>query len=815
MVRQYSEFRATGPARASVAGQRLEDDELRLIDRFWRACNYLAAGMIYLRDNPLLERPLAQADIKKRLLGHWGSSPGLAFVYTHANRIIRKFDLDMIFLAGPGHGAPGVIAPVWLEGSYANAHPDCGHGTRGMLELFRRFSFPGGVGSHCTPELPGSIHEGGELGYVLSHAYGAVFDLPDLIALAVVGDGEAETGPLATSWHSNKFLNPARDGAVLPVLHLNGYKISNPSIFARLPHDEFENMFRGLGHEPFWVEGAEPASMHEAMAATLDHCIVQIREIQNQARVGGNVERPRWPMIILRTPKGWTGPQVVDGHQVEGTWRSHQVPISKIVDNEGHLRVLEGWLASYKPSELFTVEGLPAKDLLEFVPKPGRRMGANPRANGGILREALQLPDWREQALEVVKPGSFHARSTERLGLWLRDIMARNSGQFRVFGPDETASNKLADIYQVTGKTWMAGRLEEDEDGGHLQADGRVMEMLSEHTLEGWLEGYLLTGRHGLLSTYEAFAHVIDSMVGQHAKWLAKSLELPWRKAIPSLNLLITSTVWRQDHNGFTHQDPGFLDVIANKSSKVVRIYLPPDANCLLSVSDHCLRSVNQVNLIVCDKQRQLQYLGPEQAAEHCQRGLGVWKFASNDGGERPEAILVGCGDAATREALAAVDLLRTHFPGLRLRFVNVVDPFRLSSPEFHPNGLEDGEYAGLFPAETPVIFNFHGFPHFIHRLTYRRANHADIHVHGYQERGNINTPIELAILNRVDRYSLAMQVVKRVPNLRQGGIAALEAFAAMQQMVIENAHEFGVDREDIAYWTWPEGLITEGSGNG
>jgi len=804
MIPENSEARATGPARATITGQPLAETELRGIDRFWRACNYLAAGMIYLRDNPLLARPLVVADIKKRLLGHWGSSPGLSFLYIHANRLIRNLDQEMLFLAGPGHGAPGVIAPVWLEGAYGEVHISCGQGPGGMLNLFRQFSFPGGVGSHCTPELPGSIHEGGELGYVLSHAYGAVLDLPGMIALAVVGDGEAETGPLATSWHSNKFINPLRDGAVLPVLHLNGYKISNPSLLARLAADELQDLFRGYGYEPLLVEGSDPDSMHQAMAATMDYCVGRIREIWLEARKTGQAVRPRWPMIILRSPKGWTGPRQVDGHQVEGTWRSHQVPIGQVTDSPAHLKLLEDWLLSYRPQELFTPEGRPMADLLQLAPCATKRMGANPRANGGSLRVPLDLSDWQTRALPVLKPASIYARSTERLGLWLRDIMATNGDRFRVFGPDETASNKLADLYQVTGKAWMASRLAEDDDGGHLSPDGRVMEMLSEHTLEGWLEGYLLTGRHGLLSTYEAFAHVIDSMVSQHAKWLAKSRELPWRTPVASLNLLITSTVWRQDHNGFTHQDPGFLDVVANKSADVVRIYLPPDANCLLSVANHCLRSVNQVNIIVCDKQRHLQYLSADQAADHCEKGLGIWPFASNDGGTQPDAVVACCGDVASREALAAVALLRELCPEARLRFVNVVDPFRLSSPEFHPHGLTDADYASLFPNNTPVIFNFHGFPHFIHRLTYRRTNHADFHVHGYSERGNINTPIELAILNQVDRFSLAMQVIRRVPRLLASSGQALEKLGNLRQDVIDHAHEYGIDAAEQAYWTWP-----------
>ena len=720
----------------------LDADTAARIDAFWRACNYLAAGMIYLRDNPLLEEPLRPEHIKQRLLGHWGASPALSFTWVHLNRLIVKYDLDAIFLAGPGHGAPGVLAPVYLEGTYAEVYPECGEDREGMREFFRSFSFPGGIGSHCTPEMPGSIHEGGELGYSLSHAFGAAFDNPELLVTVVVGDGEAETGPLATAWHGNKFLNPVRDGAVLPVLNLNGYKINNPTVLARVSHEELEALLRGYGWTPRFVEGDDPATMHQAMAAAMEASMLEIRRIQAAARAGGVATRARWPMIVLRSPKGWTGPKTVDGHRIEGTWRAHQVPLAAVRENPAHLRQLEAWLRSYRPGELFDADGRLVAPLRELAPRGTRRMGANPHANGGLLRRALRLPDFRDYAIAVPEPGRASAGNTRALGCLLRDILRANPANFRVFGPDETSSNKLDAVYEASKKTWLADYLPEDADGGELAADGRVMEYLSEHTLEGWLEGYLLSGRHGFLSTYEAFAHVIDSMFNQHAKWLATAAGIPWRAPVSSLNLLITSTVWRQDHNGFTHQDPGFLDVVVTKSPAVTRIYLPPDANSLLAISDRCLRSTDRVNVIVCDKQVHLQYLDMEAAIRHCAKGIGIWDWASNDQGGEPDVVLAGCGDTATREALAAVALLRGHFPALRIRFVNVVDLYTLTPETEHPHGLPASEFDSLFTVDKPVIFNFHGYPWLIHRLAYRRSNHANLHVRGYKERGNINTPL-------------------------------------------------------------------------
>ena len=714
----------------------LDADTAARIDAFWRACNYLAAGMIYLRDNPLLEEPLRPEHIKQRLLGHWGASPALSFTWVHLNRLIVKYDLDAIFLAGPGHGAPGVLAPVYLEGTYAEVYPECGEDREGMRELFRRFSFPGGIGSHCTPEMPGSIHEGGELGYSLSHAFGAAFDNPELLVTVVVGDGEAETGPLATAWHGNKFLNPVRDGAVLPVLNLNGYKINNPTVLARISHEELEALLRGYGWAPQFVEGDDPAAMHQAMAAAMEASMLEIRRIQAAARAGGVATRARWPMIVLRSPKGWTGPKTVDGHRVEGTWRAHQVPLAAVRENPAHLRQLEAWLRSYRPGELFDADGRLVAPLRELAPRGTRRMGANPHANGGLLRRALRLPDFRDYAVAVPEPGGASAGNTRALGCLLRDTLRANPANFRVFGPDETSSNKLDAVYEASRKTWLAEMLPEDADGGELAADGRVMEYLSEHTLEGWLEGYLLSGRHGFLSTYEAFAHVIDSMFNQHAKWLATAAGIPWRAPVSSLNLLITSTVWRQDHNGFTHQDPGFLDVVVTKSPAVTRIYLPPDANSLLAISDRCLRSTDRVNVIVCDKQVHLQYLDMEAAIRHCAKGIGIWDWASNDQGGEPDVVLAGCGDTATREALAAVALLRGHFPALRIRFVNVVDLYTLTPETEHPHGLPASEFDSLFTVDKPIIFNFHGYPWLIHRLAYRRSNHANLHVRGYKEIG-------------------------------------------------------------------------------
>ena len=795
---------ATGPARSTIEGSPLDPDELRRMHAYWRASLYLSAGMIYLRENPLLRKPLQAEHVKRRLLGHWGSDPGMSLTYIHLNRLINKYDLNMIFIAGPGHGAPALISNTYLEGAYSEIYHDVSEDADGLHRLMRQFSFPGGIGSHCTPETPGSIHEGGELGYSLSHGYGAAFDNPDLIVTVMVGDGELETGPLATAWHSNKFLNPARDGAVLPVLHLNGYKIANPTILARIPHQEIEWLFRGYGYEPYFVEGSDPPSMHQALAATLEHCVLEIRHIQQQARDGGSqVERPRWPMVILRSLKGWTGPKEVDGHKVEGFWRAHQVPLAEVHENPAHLAMLDEWLRSYRPQELFDANGRLVPELRALAPKGERRMGANPHANGGLLRRALRMPDFRDYQVKVDTPGTVEVGPTQILGEFLRDIARRNPDSFRVFGPDETASNRLTAIYEATKKVWLAEYFPEDADGGELAPDGRVMEMLSEHTLEGWLEGYLLSGRHGFFATYEAFVHVIDSMFNQHAKWLEKCSELPWRADVSSLNLLITSTVWRQDHNGFTHQDPGFLDVVANKSPSVTRIYLPPDANCLLSCGDHCLRSVNYVNVIVADKQPHLQYLDMDAAIKHCTKGAGIWPWASSDQDSEPDLVMVGCGDIATMEALAATELLRRHFPELKVRFVNVVDLFRLVPDTEHPHGFSDREFDALFTVDKPVIFNFHAYPWLIHRLTYRRTNHDNIHVRGYKERGNINTPMELAIQNQVDRFTLAMDAIDRVPILKARGAHAREALMNRQIECRQYAYAEGIDSPDIVGWKW------------
>jgi xylulose-5-phosphate/fructose-6-phosphate phosphoketolase len=720
------------------------------------------------------------------------------------NRVIREYDVDAIFLAGPGHGAPGVLAPVYLEGSYSEIYPDCSQDASGLRRFFHQFSFPGGIGSHCTPETPGSIHEGGELGYSLSHAFGAAFDNPDLLVTVVVGDGESETGPLATSWHGNKFLNPARDGAVLPVLNLNGYKINNPTILARIPRDELVALMRGYGWEPLLVEGSEPMSMHQAMAATLNHAIEEIKRIQSEARRGGTTVRPRWPMIVLRSPKGWTGPTTVDGHKVEGTWRAHQVPLTEVVQKPEHLKQLEAWLKGYKPDELFSPDGHLAPELRDFAPKGTRRMGANLHANGGLLRKDLRLPDFGNFAVTGVVPGQTTAENTRPLGAFLREIFVANPNTFRLFGPDENTSNKLDAVYAVTKKCWMAEPAAEDQDGTEISPDGRVMEVLSEHTLEGWLEGYLLTGRHGFFSTYEAFVHVIDSMFNQHAKWLEICSHLSWRADLSSLNLLITSTVWRQDHNGFTHQDPGFLDLVVNKSAAVTRIYLPPDANCLLSVADHCLRSRNYVNVIVSDKQKHLQYLDMDAAIRHCTKGLGIWDWASTDAGQEPDVVLAAAGDVPTKETLAASALLREAFPDIKLRFINVVDLFRLQPDTEHPHGLSDRDFDSLFTTDRPVIFCFHGYPWLIHRLAYRRHNHRNLHVRGYKEKGNINTPLELAIQNEVDRFSLAIDVIDRVPRLQCIGSHARERFRNMQLECRAYAHAEGVDRPSESDWTWP-----------
>ena len=790
----------------SIDEKPLSREELERMNAYWHACNYLAVGMIYLRENPLLREPLRPEHIKNRLLGHWGSDAGQSFIWVHLNRLIQQQDLNMIYISGPGHGAPAMLANSYLEGTYSEIYPDKSQDAEGMQRFFRQFSFPGGIGSHCTPETPGSIHEGGELGYSLSHGFGAAFDNPDLIVNVVVGDGEAETGPLATSWHSNKFLNPIRDGAVLPFLHLNGYKIANPTILARISKEELKALFEGYGWKPYFVEGDDPETMHQKMAATLDACIAEIREIQHAARESGNFERPRWPMVVLRSPKGWTGPKEVDGHKVENFWRAHQVPILNVQENPEHLAQLENWMKSYQPEKLFDAQGKLAPELRALAPEGDRRMSANPHANGGRLRKPLNLPDFKEFALQLKRPGETYASATKTLGKYLAEVMRRNMSSFRVFGPDETASNKLDGLYAVTKKTWGAEFKPEDLDGGELARDGRVMEMLSEHTLEGWLEGYVLTGRHGCFASYEAFVHVIDSMFNQHAKWLEKAKgEIRWRAPIPSLNLLITSVVWRQDHNGFTHQDPGFLDVVANKSPTVTRIYLPPDANCLLKIADHCFKSVDYVNVIVADKQLHLQYLTDEEAVKHCTKGIGIWEWASTDQGVEPDVILASAGDVATMEAIAAAALLREHFPKLRLRFVNVVDLFRLVTESEHPHGLPDRDYDSLFPPDKPVIFNFHGYPQLIHRLTYKRNNHDNLHVHGYRERGNINTPLELAIMNKVDRFHLAMNVIDRVPLLRAIGGHAKDWLLDQITEHIHYAHDNEIDPKTITNWTWPE----------
>ncbi|WP_055073876.1 phosphoketolase family protein [Pseudanabaena sp. 'Roaring Creek'] len=793
-----------GKARSTVVGNPLSTEELRKIDAYWRACNYLAIGMIYLRENPLLREPLKPEHIKNRLLGHWGSSPGMSFVYTHMNRLIKKYDLNAIFLAGPGHGAPGILGPVYLEGTYSEIYHNISEDEEGMRHFFKQFSFPGGIGSHCTPETPGSIHEGGELGYSVSHAYGTVFDNPDLISVVMVGDGESETGPLATAWHSNKFINPIRDGAVLPILHLNGYKINNPTVLSRISHEELESLFVGYGYQPYFVEGSEPESMHQAIAATLEHCLNEIRRIQQEARSTGTPTRAKFPMIVLRTPKGWTGPTKVDGHKVEGFWRAHQVPLSGMHNNPEHLQMLADWMQSYKPQELFDPAGKLIPELKDLAPTGNRRMSANPIANGGLLRRALRMPDFRNYGVQIDRAGQIEVENTKPLGVFLRDVMRQNMDNFRVFGPDENTSNKLQAVYEVSKKFWIAEYLPEDADGGELAADGRVMEILSEHTLEGWLEGYLLTGRHGFFSTYESFVHVIDSMINQHCKWLEISQEIPWRSPISSLNLLITSTVWRQDHNGFTHQDPGFLDVVVNKSAEVTRIYLPPDVNSLLSVSDHCLRSTDYVNVIVCDKQMHLQFMDMDEAIKHCTKGLGIWDWASNDQGVEPDVVMVGCGDILTLEALAATTLLWEHFPELKIRFINVVDLFKLQPDTEHPHGLSDRDFDSLFTTDKPIIFNFHGYPWLIHRLAYRRTNHKNLHVRGYKEKGNINTPLELAINNQVDRFSLAIDVIDRVPKLQVIGAHAKESLRNQQIECRQYAYENGIDKPEIVNWRYP-----------
>jgi len=794
---------AEGIARSTVAGAPLSPDELSSIDTYWRACKYLALGMIYLQANPLLKEPLKPEHIKSRLLGHWGSSPGLAFLYTHLSRLIKRDDLEMIFLAGPGHGAPGVLAPIYLEGTYSEIYPEKSEDEKGLREFFKQFSFPGGIGSHCTPETPGSIHEGGELGYVLSHACGAAFDNPELIVAAVVGDGEAETGPLATSWHISKFLNPIRDGAVLPMLHLNGYKINNPTLLARITHEELEDLLRGYGWNPYFVEGSDHDSMHQAMAATLEQCIAEIKGHQQECRKNGLATRPRWPMVVLRSPKGWSAPTLVDGHHIEAFWRSHQVPLADVKTNPEHLRLLETWLRSFKPEQFFDECGRVRPEIAAFAPKGKRRMSNSPHANAE-LRKKLRLPEFRDYAVKIDRPGNTEVENVPPLGRFLRDVMKWNMNSFRVFAPDENTSNKLDAIYEVSKKFWIAESFPEDRDGTELSSDGRVVEMLSEHTMEGMLEGYLLTGRNGFLSSYEAFVHVIDSMFNQHAKWLSICNQLSWRRKIASLNLLITSTVWRQDHNGFTHQDPGFLDVVLNKSAAVTRIYLPPDANCLLSVADHCLRSENYINVIVSDKQKHLQYLDIDAAVTHCTKGIGIWNWASNDEGQEPDVVFAAAGDIPTQEALAATALLRERFPDLKIRFINVVDLFKLQPSTEHPHGLTDADFDSLFTTDKPIIFNFHGYPWLIHRLAYRRTNHPNLHVRGYKEKGNINTPMELAINNQTDRFSLAIDAIDRIPKLQRIGAHAKEEFRDLQIACRRHAYEYGIDSPETSGWKWP-----------
>ncbi|MDA3649484.1 phosphoketolase family protein [Saccharopolyspora indica] len=776
--------------------------ELDGLQLWWQAANYLSAGQIYLMDNPLLREPLRPEHVKPRLLGHWGTTPGLNFVYAHLNRAIRARELNMMYVIGPGHGGPGLVAAAWLEGTYSEVYPDVAQDCDGLRRLVTQFSFPGGIPSHVAPETPGSIHEGGELGYSLSHAHGAAFDNPDLIVACVVGDGEAETGPLATSWHANKFLDPATDGAVLPILHLNGYKIANPAVLARIPDDELLSLLRGYGYEPYLVSGAVPEAMHHLFAATLDRCLDEISSIHRRARRDGWTQRPRWPMIVLRTPKGWTGPSTVDGKRVEGSWRSHQVPISDPRGNPEHLRQLEAWLRSYDPAALFDDDGAPVQRIKDHNPTGLRRMSANPHANGGLLLRALRLPDFRDYAVPVDEPGASTGEATRVLGEFLRDVMRRNADarNFRVFAPDENNSNRLNAILDATSRTWVADT-EPDDDA--LAPDGRVMEILSEHTCQGWLEGYVLTGRHGFFSCYEAFAHIVDSMVNQHAKWLKVAAGLAWRPPIASLNYLLTSHVWRQDHNGFSHQDPGFIDHVVNKKAEVVRVYLPPDANTLLSVADHCLRSRDYINVVVAGKQPAPQYLDVDAAVVHCTRGIGIWDWASNDRGGDPDVVLGCAGDVPTMEVLAAVDLLRDHFPDLRMRVVNVVDLMRLQDEREHPHGLSDAEFDSLFTRDRPVIFNYHGYPWLIHRLTYRRRNHGNIHVRGYKEEGTTTTPFDMCVLNQIDRFNLAIDVIDRVPRL---GPSAAYAREALQAKLIEHRHyvsTHGEDMPEIRDWTW------------
>jgi xylulose-5-phosphate/fructose-6-phosphate phosphoketolase len=785
----------------------LSEQELQQLDSWWRAANYLAVGMIYLKENPLLQEPLKPEHIKNRLLGHWGSSPGQSFIWTHANRVIREYNLNMIYLSGPGHGAPGMLGPVYLDGSYSEIYPDKSENIEGLQRFFKQFSFPGQIGSHCTPETPGSIHEGGELGYVLSHACGAVFDNPELIALACVGDGEAETGPLATSWHINKFINPSRDGAVLPVLHLNGYKIANPTILARIPHLELNNLLRGYGWEPITVEGSEPMAMHQAMAEAMEQSIKQIRAAQEKARSSAETFRPLWPMIVLRSPKGWTGPTDFNGQKLEGFWRSHQVPLNNPRKDPEQLAALEAWLKSYKPEELFDNDGRLHAELRKLSPKGNQRMGSNPNANGGLLRKNLHWPNVEALAVMVESPGQREAENTYPLGELIRDLIKKNPGRYRLFGPDETHSNRLQAVYETTKKVWMGQYLPEDLNGSELSSDGFVVEMLSEHTLVGMMEGYLLTGRYGFFHTYEAFAHVIASMFNQHCKWLDVCQTVPWRAPIGSWNCLISSTVWRQDHNGFTHQDPGFIDLAGNKKGSVTRVYLPADANCLLAVAEEALQETNVVNIIVSDKQKHLQYLNLEDARRHVSRGMGMWPWACNDNRsgsiDHPDVVMASAGDVPTKETLAAIEILRRELPMLKIRYINVVKLFSLTLPSEHPHGINNRDFDDLFTTDCPVIFNFHGYPWLIHRLTYKRHNHANIHVRGYKENGNINTPLELAIINQIDRFNLVIDVIDGVEIL---GCRAAHLKQSMQDQILRQrayAYEHGMDDPLVSDWQW------------
>ncbi len=791
---------------SSIAGP-LTPDQLRKMNAWWRAANYLSVGQTYLYDNPLLKEPLTKEHVKPRLVGHWGTTPGLNFIYVHLNRVIKERDLNMIYVIGPGHGGPGIVANTWLEGTYSEVYPNIPQDEEGMKKLFKQFSFPGGIPSHVAPETPGSIHEGGELGYALSHAYGAAFDNPGLIVAAVVGDGEAETGPLATSWHSNKFLNPAADGAVLPILHLNGYKIANPTVLARISHEELDQLFRGYGYTPIFVEGSEPEKMHQLMAAALDQAAGEIQRVQAEARKNGVSERPRWPMIVLRSPKGWTCPKEIDGKRAEDSWRSHQVPMGEMHEKPEHIKILEQWMKSYKPEELFDDRGRLRPELAELAPKGERRMSANPHANGGLLMRDLLLPDFRKYAVEVKRPGGVDAEATRAMGRFLRDAMKLNleSKNFRLFSPDENNSNRWQDVLEVTERAWMADRLPYDD---HLAPNGRVMEMLSEHQCQGWYEGYLLSGRHGFFSCYEAFIHIVGSMFNQHAKWLKVCNHIPWRRPIPSLNYLLSSHVWRQDHNGFSHQDPGFIDHVVNKKAEVVRVYLPPDANCLLSVTDHCLRSRNYVNLIIAGKQPAPVWLTMDEAIKHCTAGVGIWPWASNDQGGEPDVVMACCGDVPTLETLAAVDLMREHLPELKVRVINVVNLMKLQPPSEHHHGLSDLDFDALFTKDKPIVFAFHGYPWLIHRLTYRRTNHKNLHVRGYKEEGSTTTPFDMVVLNEMDRFHLVEDVIDRLPQL---GSRAAYVKQAIRNALIDHRqyiNEHGEDHPFVLGWRWGEGSV-------